>query len=358
MYPEENPVRTRFALEPLLEPLAHPDNVEVLAKLVEYRSMIPHLEEDLCMLLARQLGKPRGAPCEELLDFYRQNARRLRWDGTEGVFVVGETPAPGQLLPSGFIPVTSAGTAEDGYPLRVRCMKDDAEMVYVPPGRYWDSANDGQWVNVGRFYIDRFEVTNERYLRFCRATHRKPPKYERKSMGDSGPLGPPEVTTLSNFDTSALPVTCIRWDDAYAYAKWAGKSLPNEDEWLRAAHGDRKQSFPWGERDNALSKDALDQYAIFGREMPETGGLPMPVGGRDAGASPFGVEDMAGNVQEFLAGRGSHGSYLSIGGSYRNRWPGRINWTSVDVDERLTSWRTEATPWTGFRCVLVLRSGE
>lgn len=345
--------RGGLSADPLLKPLGRPENLAQLVEVVEYAPALPRLQQALGDLLRSRLGKPPEASHRELLDYYRQNAGRLRWDIAKGVFVVGEAPVPGDLLPEGFVLISEAGMAEDGYPLRIRCVKDDAEMVYVPPGRYWHSANEGRWIEVGRFYIDRFEVTNRQYLKFCQATRRKPPKYERKSMGDLGPLGPPKVDKLDGFDLPELPVTCILWDDAAAYAAWAGKTLPSRDEWLRAAHGDRQQSFPWGELPEDVTEEQLDDYAIFSRGELQRRDIPEPVGGRPAGSSPFGAEDMAGNVAEFLAGRSIHGDYLLAGGSYFTSWPSAVDWTTTKSEERM-SWWSESTPWNGFRCVLVL----
>jgi formylglycine-generating enzyme required for sulfatase activity len=162
---------------------------------------------------------------------------------------------------------------------------------------------------------------------------------------------------LKGLEEPNLPVTCVTADDARAYAKWAGKVLPTEDEWLRAALGDKKQPLPWGEV--PPDKAVRDQYAIFDRGMPEKGGRPAPTGGREKGASPFGAEDLAGNVDELLAGE-YRGKPQLVVSSYTDEWEdweGEDNTRSIEGRIRITGRSatiTEAAPWRGFRCVLVI----
>ena len=333
----------RFPLKHLVVPLKQPENIGELAKLVEYGKCLPRGGPPAQELFAKLLGKSEMKDAQELLRYYRQNEGRLRWDDESKTFRIVASLPSGRKLPKGFVPVEDSGLASDGYPRRILCQKDGSEMVYVPHGKYWVSEEEG-WREVLGFYIDRLEVTNEQYLGFCRETNRGLPKYERRMKG--------RVMSLEGFDKLHLPVTCIRWKDANDYADWAGKSLPTEDEWLRAAKGETQLAYPWG--DLVPAEAERDQYAIFGRKWPEEGGKPSPVRGRDRGASPFGAEDMAGNVEEYLAGRTVNGAYLCAGGWYGDAWAESTKWDTVwPCRAFLLSW-SEARPWRGFRCVLVV----
>jgi formylglycine-generating enzyme required for sulfatase activity len=132
-------------------------------------------------------------------------------------------------------------------------------------------------VTLPDYYIDKFEVTNEQYKKFCDQTKRKNPT---NPWWDGTYLSQPK-----------MPVVGVSFPDASAYAAWAGKRLPTEEEWEKAAswgpNAQKKRMWPWG--DNTGS-----QLATLGVEHPTA------VGSNPAGASLYGVHDLAGNVLEWV----------------------------------------------------------
>lgn len=177
--------------------------------------------------------------------------------------------------------------------------KDGAPMVLVPEGPFPMGvpmgARDGgrdehpnHTVYLDAFYIDRYEVTNGRYLEFIRTTgHRKPqhPDRPNRNLWQAGMM--PE-------SVSDRPVINVDWSDADAYCTWAGKRLPTEAEWEKAARGTDDRRFPWG------NVEPTDKHLNFSQQWIGERTL-MPVGSYPAGQSPYGVHDMAGNVFEWVA---------------------------------------------------------
>lgn len=96
----------------------------------------------------------------------------------------------------------------------------------------------------------------------------------------------------SLLDTPAYkshPVVFVRWDDARIYCEWAGRRLPTEAEWEKAARGTDTRAFPWG---NAIPTNQLANFNATGT---------VAVGRYPKGASPYGVLDMTGNVWEWIS---------------------------------------------------------
>lgn len=166
-------------------------------------------------------------------------------------------------------------------------------MVLIPAGEFEMGSNKADWdekpshtVYVDAFYMDIHEVTIGEYNQFVKETGHRPL--------------PPWVSKYSPTDKH--PAVCVSWHDAMAYAKWAGKRLPTEAEWERAARGGLKgKLYPWGDTTpdgtqcNFADKNAIkshaDQNADDGYEWN------APVGSYPPNA--YGLYDMAGNVWEW-----------------------------------------------------------
>jgi serine/threonine-protein kinase len=159
-----------------------------------------------------------------------------------------------------------------------------AGMVYVRGGEFMmgrDQSDGGDEfespahrVPVKPFFIDLYEVTCEDYDKFVK---------------DTGHAPPPTWTTGGSYPEGAArrPVTGVTWDDASAYAKWAGKRLPTEEEWEFAARGEDGRRYPWGNewQDNLANSGSKNKGMVDA--------------GQYRGASPFGVFDMVGNAWEW-----------------------------------------------------------
>jgi formylglycine-generating enzyme required for sulfatase activity len=168
------------------------------------------------------------------------------------------------------------------------------EMVYVNEGEYAMGAANGESDAIpvhrallGAFGIDKHEVTAEQY----------------RACVQAGACSAPSTGTNCSWgkaDRGHHPINCVDWSQAQAYCAWAGKRLPTEAEWEKAARGTDERRYPWGwdtvrknantGADSCCAGDASDGYLST-----------APVGGFAAGASRYGAMDMAGNVREWVA---------------------------------------------------------
>ncbi len=168
--------------------------------------------------------------------------------------------------------------------------KDGAEMVLVPAGEFLMGSNDTDAaahdyekpqhkVYLDAYYMYKTEVTVAQYLTFCTATRRK--------MPDA-----PDWGWKGNH-----PIVNVNWNDAKAYANWAGMALPTEAQWEKAARGIDGRVYPWG---TTWDTTKCANWDNSGKGNTIRRGT-HPVGSFPTGASPYGVMDMAGNAWEWCA---------------------------------------------------------
>ena len=212
-----------------------------------------------------------------------------------------------RLFLLGFAAMTASGfAAEPPAETEIVCPADGAIMVYVPAGEfvmgltpeqseqvakdlgYTNSAALWSWeawprrvLNLPGYFIDKYEVTVEQWQRYVTATGRA-----LKSTEAARHFAKPGL--------ALLPAAEIPWADAKAYAAWAGKALPTEAQWEKAARGTDGRLYPWG---NEAPTAARGHFQVRGKET----GLYTWVGRYPKGASPYGCLDMLGNQYEWTS---------------------------------------------------------
>lgn len=189
------------------------------------------------------------------------------------------------------------------------------ESAWRPPDT--TLATEGEIARTGSFSIDVYEVN---YAAWSECT-----TCAKLTMGDPG-------QAVSN----------VTRDEARAFCKWAGGRLPRDAEWLRAAIGEVEKRYPWGDPDALCLRAAfaLDGRCARGALGPDTAGA------RPWGATPNGVQDLAGNVAEWVDDGAPIGQAAVRGGSFREN-----DATSLRPRWRRVLSDVERRDWIGFRCV-------
>ena len=211
-------------------------------------------------------------------------------------------------------------------------------MVLVPAGEFVMGSNPGDIASLLRrhpkangailkdeipkhrifldaFYIDKYEVTNAHFQQFVQATGYR----TQAESGGGGKIRTGAKTWADVPDATwraprgqgssivgleAHPVVQVSWHDARAYCTWAGKRLPTEAEWEKAARGTDGRLYPWGNEFDGSRANFCDSNCPFewkDTAVDDGSRSTTPVGNYEAGKSPYGAYDMAGNVWEWVA---------------------------------------------------------
>ncbi|MDX8386135.1 MAG: SUMF1/EgtB/PvdO family nonheme iron enzyme [Gallionella sp.] len=168
-----------------------------------------------------------------------------------------------------------------------RIGKEPNKMIAIPAGKYIRGSDDRlpdegprYDAETDAFLIDVHEVTNLQYKQFINATNRRSPKHFRNRTYPTGKVD--------------HPVVWVSWNDAHDYCEWAGKRLPTDIEWEKAARGTDGRDYPWGNDFDLTRVNSPVRWDTLGIE-----GDTLPVGSFEGGKSPYGLYDTSGNVWEW-----------------------------------------------------------
>jgi formylglycine-generating enzyme required for sulfatase activity len=252
-------------------------------------------------------------------------------------------PEAGEMIDSSGLG-GGAGDAVSGTIFSCTSNAQPGDMVTVPAGDFAMGCGDTDTqcrddekplhqVTLGVFDIDRTDVTQDQYTACVQAKACGVPSCDWDCAKTNYPAG------------------CVAWAQAKAYCAWAGKRLPTEAEWEKAARGTDGRLYPWG-------NDIPDCTHV---NMASCGSRAEPVGNHPAGASPYGALDMAGNVVEMVADWYDAGFYNTspkdnpTGPATGTRYSGRgggYKSEAVWMRASARDWYdlTDASPSLGFRC--------
>jgi serine/threonine protein kinase len=265
----------RVLQEPLdLEPLSNagvPESIIALIRSCTAKdpSQRPPDFSGICAALVKEIEtfEAPPAPVSTPVTPLPSSTRRWMLAGVVAVLVLSAVLGLFLYWTSEPQPRVDSGKPSQPAPPPAVLQTVSGEMVLVPEGEFLSGA-DKKLEKLRAFYIDRTEVSNETYGRFCKETNRPPPL----GLG----AAPPD-----------FPVVNITIDDARQFARWAGKRLPTLNEWQKAARGGDGREYPWGDEANATLANVGGASAASVTAFPQ-------------GDSPWGVRQMIGNVWEFV----------------------------------------------------------
>ncbi len=234
------------------------------------------------------------------------------------------------------------------------------ELVRVPAGPFWMGSDEvpdeapRHRVVLPEFFIERTEVSVGQFRRFVAAgAYDDPTFWSRDGWAWRLETG---ARPLLPEQRDAMPMTNVSFYEAEAYAAWAGRRLPTEAEWEKAARGTDGRRFPWGNE----SDPTRSHHWLYKLAPPIFSDLAWPVASGRSGASPYGVLHMAGNVWEWTAGNYSGTGYRPADNLTRSVPSGPWRtirggaWTTLLSYQRTTAREPahpgERRPTLGFRC--------
>lgn len=197
---------------------------------------------------------------------------------------------------------------------------DGREMVLVEAGPFLRGQSD-ELVTLPAFWIDVHPVTNAAYDRFVAVTGHPPPRHW------PGGRCPDEHADH--------PVVFVTWHNATAYAIWAQKALPSSSQWEKAARGPDGATYPWGHNPTPAKCNVRENQV----------GTTTPVGRYHSGLSPYGVDDLCGNVWEWCSTGLTPGRYELRGSAFTSPFARAAPALFNDADAGMSD------DDTGFRCV-------
>ena len=184
-------------------------------------------------------------------------------------------------------PEATAGMSVPMFYDETRIGKEPNPMLSIPAGKFIRGSNNRlpdegpeHTSETKAFLIDKYEVTNLQYKQFIAATNRKSPTLFRNRTFPEGKVD--------------HPVVYVTWHDAHDYCAWAGKRLPTDIEWEKAARSTDGRDFPWGDTFDVINVNSPVRWKSLNLEGDTT-----PVGTFEGGKSPYGLYDMSGNVWEW-----------------------------------------------------------
>ena len=329
-----------------------------------------------CELAGARIGRKRIKPGLELeleaetgerylLEI--QSLRKVRRSDTEMTLQMTR----GGLTQRPVCPVEAVGRPGDSPP-------SPSEMVTVPAGQFWMGCNPtvdtecdadqepGTTIDLPAFTIDRAEVTVEEFTRCvdsgkCSAEGLTMPFWDGEER--------PAWAKWCNWGEAGRerhPINCVTWSQAAAYCNWADKRLPTEAEWEKAARGTDGQKYPWGNTGydaldsgvlvaNVADQSAKREFPSFSTTARYDDGVvgTSPVQSFRAGRSPYGADDMIGNVWEWASDWHADGKHHVVRGGSWNYFP-----ATARASYRGRGDPSERYEHVGFRCAQSLAAME
>lgn len=274
-----------FLIAPILVPDVFAATPEIQGTYIHSQEKCSHCHtdrSDLQIVLTASLGKcqechenanPERAPSSHPQDIKQQNFTRL--DEPRHKMIPNRDTNYGMQYP-----MYSSGT---------RLGDEPNKMVLIPAGEFimgtdvrLSDEGPQHRVYLPDYYIDIYEVTNLQYKKFNDVTKGRSPTHWRNRTFPEG--------------KADHPVVYVSWENANAYCQWAGKRLPTDQEWEKAARGTDGRMFPWGDEFDTARANTPLRWQEIGQFGDTT-----PVGSFEEGKSPYGVYDMSGNVWEWTS---------------------------------------------------------